>query len=170
MNEMTAKLFALEKAAGFPFRHIHATGSYGWAWMPEHIRSLGVEVENCESIDLREYIYDMPTLMAAADIFISRAGASSCNEIAVSGTPCILIPSPNVTDNHQEKNARIVEGRGGCVLLVEKECSAQRLYQEVEALLSDGERRRVMRKALIESSMPDSAERICAIIRELAKK
>ena len=116
-----------------------------------------------------DVIYNMPTLMAAADIFISRAGASSCNEIAVSGTPCILIPSPNVTDNHQEKNARIMEGRGGCVLLLERECTAQRLYQEVQVLLNDGEKRSAMRKALMESSMPDSADRICDIICELAK-
>ena len=127
-----------------------------------------MDLEN-GSIDMREYIYNMPTLMAAADIFISRAGASSCNEIAVSGTPCILIPSPNVTDNHQEKNARIVEQRGGCVLLLERECTAQRLYQEVQALLNDGEKRSAMRKALMESSMPDSADRICDIICELAK-
>ena len=118
---------------------------------------------------MREYIYNMPTLMAAADIFISRAGASSCNEIAVSGTPCILIPSPNVTDNHQEKNARIVEGHGGCVLLLEKECTGERLYQEVQSLLNDTEKRAAMRKALMESSMPDSADRICDIICDLAR-
>jgi len=112
----------------------------------------------------------MPTLMAAADVFISRAGASSCNEIAVSGTPCILIPSPNVTDNHQEKNARIIESRGGCVLLLEKECTGQRLYEEVTSLLADEQRCRAMRKALQASSMPDSADRICDIIAELAKK
>ena len=169
MNETMADFMKLEQDKGLPFQHIHATGSYGWEWMPGLVREKGVDLQE-GSIDMREYIYNMPTLMAAADVFISRAGASSCNEIAVSGTPCILIPSPNVTDNHQEKNARIVENRGGCVLVLEKECSAQRLYTEVEALLADGERRKAMRKALIESSMPDSAERICAIIRELAKK
>jgi UDP-N-acetylglucosamine--N-acetylmuramyl-(pentapeptide) pyrophosphoryl-undecaprenol N-acetylglucosamine transferase len=138
--------------------------------MPDLVKSKGVDLESQSSIDMREYIYNMPTLMAAADIFISRAGASSCNEIAVSGTPCILIPSPNVTDNHQEKNARIIEGRGGCVLLLEKECTAQRLYEEVNALLSDTDRREAMRRALMDSSMPDSADRICDIIAQLAKK
>ena len=170
MNEVMAEFMKLEQDNGLPFQHIHATGSYGWEWMPGLVKSKGVDLEANKSIDMREYIYNMPTLMAAADIFISRAGASSCNEIAVSGTPCILIPSPNVTDNHQEKNARIMEGRGGCVLLVEKECTAQRLYEEVNALLNDSERRSAMRRALMESSMPDSADRICDIIAELAKK
>ena len=168
MNEVMADFMKLETENGLPYQHIHATGSYGWEWMPGLVKGKGVDLES-GSIDMREYIYNMPTLMAAADIFISRAGASSCNEIAVSGTPCILIPSPNVTDNHQEKNARIVEQRGGCVLLLEKECTGQRLYQEVQDLLNDGGKRSAMRKALMESSMPDSADRICDIICELAK-
>lgn len=170
MNEAIAEFMKIETENGLPFQHIHATGSYGWKWMPELVKSKGVELQNQNSIDMREYIYNMPTLMAAADVFISRAGASSCNEIAVSGTPCVLIPSPNVTDNHQEKNARIMESRGGCVLLLEKECTAQRLYEEVTALLADKERCSAMRKALMASSMPDSADRICDIITQLAKK
>ena len=170
MNEVMAEFMKLEQENGLPFQHIHATGSYGWEWMPELVKSKGVDLENQKSIDMREYIYNMPTLMAAADIFISRAGASSCNEIAVSGTPCVLIPSPNVTDNHQEKNARIVEGRGGCVLLLERECTAQRLYEEVDGLMKDPARREAMRSALMASSMPDSADRICDIITELAKQ
>ena len=170
MNEMIADFMKLEQDRGLPFRHIHATGSYGWEWMPEAVRSKGVDLDAKNGIDMREYIYNMPTLMAAADVFISRAGASSCNEIAVSGTPCVLIPSPNVTDNHQEKNARIIEGRGGCVLLLEKECTAQRLYEEVQGLLNDPDRCAAMRKALMDSSMPDSADRICDIIAELATK
>ena len=168
MNQVVADFMKLETENGLPFRHIHATGSYGWEWMPGLVKGKGVDLEG-GSIDMREYIYNMPTLMAAADVFISRAGASSCNEIAVSGTPCILIPSPNVTDNHQEKNARIVADRGGCVLLLEKECTGQRLFEEVEALLADEGRCRAMRKALMDSSMPDSADRICDIITELAK-
>lgn len=170
MNEVIAEFMKLEKENGMPFQHIHATGSYGWEWMPALVKEKGVDLESDKSIDMREYIYNMPTLMAAADVFISRAGASSCNEIAVSGTPCVLIPSPNVTDNHQEKNARIIESRGGCVLLVEKECTGQRLYDEVSALLGDPERCSAMRKALMDSSMPDSADRICDIIEELAGK
>ena len=168
MNEVMADFMKLEQDRGLPFQHIHATGSYGWEWMPELVKGKGVDLTE-GSIDMREYIYNMPTLMAAADVFISRAGASSCNEIAVSGTPCILIPSPNVTDNHQEKNARIMERRGGCVLLLERECTGERLYQEVQALLNDGEKRSAMRKALMESSMPESADRICDIICEMAK-
>lgn len=119
---------------------------------------------------MREYIYNMPTVMAASDVIISRAGASSCNEIAAAGIPCILIPSPNVTDNHQEKNARVLERIGGCVVVLEQECTGQRLYEEVRKLLDDEPLRRRMRQALLGAAMPDSAERICDILMQLARK
>lgn len=169
MNETVAEMFQLEQEAGFPFRHIHATGKFGWEWMPEKVASYGVDLKNCQSIEMKEYIYNMPTLMAAADVIISRAGASSCNEIAASGTPAILIPSPNVTDNHQEKNARVLSDRGGAVLMLEKDCSAKALYDEVQSLLADGKRRDGMATALRQDVILDSVERICDILEELTK-
>ena len=170
MNKALAQFMKLEQDDSCPFQHIHATGSYGWKWMPDHVKEQGVDLEQCPGIDMIEYIYNMPTLMAAADLVISRAGASSCSEIAASGTPCILIPSPNVTDNHQEKNAKVLADRGGCVMVKESECTGQRLYDEARTLLSDGQRRGEMRKALLDWVVPDSAERICDCIIKLARK
>lgn len=169
MNEAIAGMFRLEQDAGFPFQHIHATGSYGREWMPQFVRDKGVDLSKADSITMKEYIYNMPTVMAAADIIISRAGASSCNEIAASGTPCILIPSPNVTENHQEKNARALADRGAAVLVLEKDCTASRLMEEVTSLLADREQYRQMARQLQSMAMPDSAERLCGIIEELAK-
>lgn len=167
MNLMTGELFRLEQGAGFPFHHIHAIGSYGVEWMPEHIRKQGVDLEKCPTIDVREYIYDMPTVMAAADVIIGRAGASSCNEIAAAGIPCILIPSPNVTDNHQEKNARALEQQGGAVVILEKDCTAQLVYDTIMQIISDPERSRQMRVSLQNMTVPDSAEQICRIMEDL---
>ena len=169
MNEAMADVFALEQQDGFPFRHIHATGKFGWEWMPEKVKENGVNLENCPSIDMREYIYNMPTLMAAADVFISRAGASSCNELAATGTPCILIPSPNVAANHQEKNARVLADKGGAVLVLEKECTADLLFKEVMGLLQTPERMESMATALKSLVVLDSADRICDIMEELAR-
>ena len=136
----------------------------------KRVHDNGVDWENCPSIDIREYIYNMPEVMAAADVIVSRAGASSCNEIAASGTPCILIPSPNVTDNHQEKNARVLEGQGGAVVLLEKDCTAQRLLEEIRSILADGQHAQNMATALKSNVILDSSERICAIMEQLAAK
>ena len=168
MNEVTGQLFRLEQNAGFPFRHIHAVGSYGWEWMPGYVRDQGVDLDSTNAITMQQYIYNMPTVMAAADIFISRAGASSCNEIAASGTPCILIPSPNVTDNHQEKNARALDKEGAAVVVLEKDCTAQVLMEEIQKLLQDRERYEGMSQALQRMVVPDSAERLCTIMEQLA--
>lgn len=169
MNEVTAQLFALEQAAGFPFQHIHAVGSFGWKWMPEYVRQQGVDLTKTTAITMQEYIYNMPTIMAAADVFISRAGASSCSEIAASGTPCVLIPSPNVTDNHQEKNARALEVNGAAIVLLEKDCTPQALYDCITDLLADTQRYDAMTKALYKMAVPDSAERLCDVLEQLAK-
>jgi len=107
-------------------------------------------------------------VMAAADVIISRAGASSCNEIGASGTPCVLIPSPNVTNNHQEKNARILESRDAAIVLTEPECTPEKLYETVSALLVDPERSKRMSVALRNMVVLDSADRMCDIMEELA--
>ena len=137
MNETIADMMVLEQADGFPFHHI------------------------------REYIYDMPTVLTAADVVIGRAGSATCNEIAASGTPCILVPSPNVTNNHQEKNARVLESGGGAVVLLEKDCTAETLYGLIRQLLADETRRAQMSRKLHAQLRPDSTDRICAIVEEI---
>ena len=169
MNQTMASMFALENADGYPFRHIHATGSFGWEWMPKLVAEQGVDLSNTPTIDMREYIYDMPTVMNAADVIIGRAGASSCNEIAAAGIPAILIPSPNVTANHQEKNARVLSDNGAAILVLEKECTPEGVYQTVKELLEDREKAESMASALRSMAVPDSAEKICAVIEELIK-
>jgi UDP-N-acetylglucosamine--N-acetylmuramyl-(pentapeptide) pyrophosphoryl-undecaprenol N-acetylglucosamine transferase len=170
MNEAMAEMFRIEQDAGFPFQHIHAVGAYGWSWMPGLVKEKGVDINCTDAIRMQEYIYNMPTMMAAADIIISRAGASSCNEIAASGTPCILIPSPNVTDNHQEKNARALSDNGAAMLILEKDCTAQVLMDAITSLLGDREGQKEMTAALQRLCVPDSAERLCDVIAQLCKK
>ena len=170
MNEAMADLFALEKEAGYPYQHIHAYGYFAREWMPDLVRSKGINPEDTTNIDLKEYLYNMPKVMAAADVVISRAGASSCNEIAASGTPCILIPSPNVTNNHQENNARVLEQKGAAIVVLEKDCTAQNLMEQIRNLLSDEDRVSTMRKALHSLAVPDSAERVCNIMEKLIKE
>ena len=170
MNQTMADLFAMEQENGFPFRHIHATGTFGWEWMPNLVKEKGVDLESAPKIEMWEYIYNMPTVMAAADLIIGRAGASTCNEIGASATPCILIPSPNVTNNHQEKNARVLEEGGGAVVVLEKDCSSEKMYELVTGLLADEARREEMSRKLHTMVHLNSTERICEIVEELIQR
>ena len=170
MNETMADMMPLEQKDNFPFHHIHATGSFGKEWMPKRVKDNGVDYENIPALDIREYIYNMPTVMAAADVIIGRAGSATCNEIAASGTPCILIPSPNVTNNHQEKNARVLEEGGGAVVVLEKDCSPEKMYELVRDLLANETRREEMSRKLHAMVHLNSTERICDIVEELSKR
>ncbi len=169
MNETIADMLPLEQADGFPFHHIHATGSFGKEWMPKRVEDNGVDWKNCPQLDIREYIYNMPEVMAAADLVIGRAGSATCNELAAAGIPCVLIPSPNVTNNHQEKNARLLESGGGAVVMLEKDCTPQALYDQIRQLLSDDQRRGQMARNLHAMARLDSTERICDIVESLCK-
>lgn len=170
MNKKIAGFMLREVKEGEPYQHIHATGSFGWRWMPAYVRENGVALEAHPSIDMREYIYDMPLLMAAADLVICRGGASTISEIAASGTPCIIVPSPNATGNHQEKNARILEQRGAGLVLRESDCDGDLLFETARSLLDDPARCAAMRSRLRRLAVVDSAEQIYATIMELAKE
>lgn len=117
--------------------HIHATGSIELELCTSQFREMGLD--KCENIELCEYIYDMPVKMAAADLTINRAGAMTVSELAITGKCAIFIPSPNVAENHQYKNAKVLYDAGAAGLFEEKELTdgAKPLIAEVEKLLSD---------------------------------
>lgn len=81
-----------------------------------------------DGIQVHEFIQEMDLLYAAADVLISRAGASSISELALVGKPVLLIPSPNVAENHQYHNALALSKTGGALVLLEKEIDSQ--FQE----------------------------------------
>ena len=169
MNKKIARFMKREQDDGTPYRHIHATGSFGWRWMPEYVKEQGVDLKSHPRLDMREYIYDMPQVMAAADLIICRAGAATIAEVCASATPCIMVPSPNVTDNHQEKNARVLEKNGAAVVIRENECDGDSLYEAAKQLLSDRERCRAMRSAAANLAVVDAAERIYQTALELSR-
>ena len=117
--------------------HIHATGSIELELCTSQFKEMGLD--KCENIELCEYIYDMPVRMAAADITINRAGAMTISELAATGKCSIFIPSPNVAENHQYKNAKVLSDAGAAALFEEKELTdgAKPLIEEVEKQLSD---------------------------------
>lgn len=169
MNKKIAVFIQAEINAGEPYQHIHATGSYGWRWMPDYVTKLGVDLSQHRAIEMKEYIYDMPMVMAAADLVICRGGAATISEVAASGTPSIIVPSPNVTGNHQEKNARILEQRGAALVVRESDCDGESLFASASSLLSDAAQLRAMRSALHHLAVVDSTEQIYETILELAK-
>lgn len=143
--------------------HLHATGSIEYEAATAMYKSYGLE--KFENIRLVEYIYDMPEQMAAADLVINRAGAMTISELAALGKTSLLIPSPNVTDNHQYKNAHELEEAGAAALIEEKDLTYEKLGTCVDELLFThmGEK---MKENIKSFAAPD-AERV--IFEELCR-
>ena len=135
-------------------QHVHSTGSYGYEDFMKAFREAGLD--KCPNLMPLEYIYDMPQRIAAADLVINRAGAMTISELALMGKPSILIPSPNVTDNHQYKNAKALSDAKAAVLLEESSLGGSILKDEVERILTDRELRRQMSESIHTFAIDDS--------------
>ncbi|MCI8811779.1 MAG: undecaprenyldiphospho-muramoylpentapeptide beta-N-acetylglucosaminyltransferase [Oscillibacter sp.] len=168
MNRQMADFLALE-AKKEPFHHIHGAGEAGYPLLLALLEEKGVDLKNHPALDVREYIYDMAAVMRAADLVVCRAGASTISELTALGVPALIVPSPYVTNNHQEKNARALEEAGGATVLLEKDSSGQALFQAACGILHDKERRSGMEKAMASLGIRDAAERIYQTVLEVCK-
>lgn len=168
MNETMVGFIA--KALGDPFFGlIHSAGRGGYAKMIEDMEKAGIKNAKERGMDVREYIYDMPLVMAAADLVICRSGASTLSELAVLGKPAILVPSPNVTNNHQEKNARVLEKVGAAVVIPESEITEDKLLGSVSLLLSRPDTLEAMSEQMKKIGAGNATDKIADIILDLAK-
>ena len=120
MNEHMAGELAFECKNGVPYHHVHATGAAAREWLPRMAKEQGADFDAHPNIEVTEYIYDMADRMAAADLIVCRAGAATLGELCMLGRPALLVPSPYVAENHQEKNARALEKEGGCRVLLDR--------------------------------------------------
>ena len=167
MNQKMVDFIAKECYEGAPYRHIHGAGR-DYPWMQEELLRRGLKLGD-NGIEVREYIYDMPLVMAAADLVLCRAGASTISELTAIAKPAVLVPSPNVTANHQEKNARVLADQGAAVLLREADCVDGALYEAASLLLRERDRRDAMVRALNAMAVPDAGEKIYQTLVELLK-
>ncbi len=169
MNREMARFLALEARNGLPFHHVHGAGAIGCQRMGEYLRDEAADLSRTPELEVREYIQNMSELMRAADLVICRAGASTISELTALGVPAIIIPSPNVTHNHQESNARVLADAGGAVMILEKDSSGQRLYDTASDILHDEARRKAMSAAMSSLGTIDAAEKILDAVMALVR-
>lgn len=167
MNETMTDVIALACAEP-AFTLIHSAGKLGYERMAAALAEKCSKDPKTCGMDVRPYIYDMPLVMDAADLVLCRAGASTLAELTCIGKPAILVPSPNVTNNHQERNARVLERAGGARVLLEGEFTAETLYAAVCELLNDPRQLSEMGANMKAAGVPDATERIAETILELA--
>jgi UDP-N-acetylglucosamine--N-acetylmuramyl-(pentapeptide) pyrophosphoryl-undecaprenol N-acetylglucosamine transferase len=155
MNELARAMIERNERC-HDFRHIHAFGGNDAA--------ANTESQSSDWTDARAYINDMPRVMAAADLIICRAGGSTLAELSAIGRAAVLIPSPNVTNDHQTPNALAVSEAGGAVMLRESECTEDTLYDTVLSLLQSPSRIAEMERKQRELGAADAANTIAELI------
>ena len=153
-----AALSLMERVAERPdIYYLHATGKRAYEQVYQEFCKRGLKSH--ENLSLVPFITPMPSYMAAADLVISRAGAMTVSELAALGRAAILVPSPNVTGNHQYENAAALAAREAAVLLREEELEAN-LTQTVFTLLENEEKRERMSRGIRFFHDPQANERI----------
>lgn len=165
INEPVADLLAKSAKSG-RFQHIHGYGQWG-TWFPGLLKEKGVDPSAHHNLDVREYINNMPECLAAADLVICRAGAITLSELQAQGKASILIPSPNVAENHQYHNAMAMVNRGAAVIIEEKDLNGEVLCQKVEELFSKPGTISKLAENAHKMAILDSNDRIYKILKEV---
>jgi len=170
MNEIIIECMKLNIKTG-EFNHIHAAGRLCDAEeMNSRLRHACEMEELPPGIEIKEYIDDIQSLMAQADIVLCRAGGSTIAELTAMGKPAVLIPSPYVSNNEQVKNARQLLKAGGAVMLEEKNCTGKLLFDTVSSMLKDEKNLMSMSAAQKAIGSPDATEKITKMIIAMAEQ
>lgn len=165
INEAVADLVARSGIDG-RYQHIHAYGSYG-DWFPQLVEEKGTDIADCSNLDIRPYIDNMPTCMAAADLVICRAGAITLSEIQAMGKPAILIPSPNVAENHQYHNAMALVNAGAADIIEEKDLTGAALMRKTDKMLLNPEKLEKYSENSRKMAITDANERIYSVVKKV---
>jgi UDP-N-acetylglucosamine--N-acetylmuramyl-(pentapeptide) pyrophosphoryl-undecaprenol N-acetylglucosamine transferase len=152
-------------AAATGLQFIWQTGKYYSQQIAEQLKQTPAPA----NLKVMDFITDMGAAYKAADLVISRAGASSISEFCLIGMPVILVPSPNVAEDHQTKNAMALASKGAAVVVTDSDCGTKGLPLALE-LLRDGERCQRMGHAIKALAVPHAADRIVDQIDRLLNK
>ena len=123
------------------------------------------EIKTPANVKIAPFIYEMPSLMKATDLMVTRAGASTISEILVLNVPAIFIPSPYVTNNHQYKNAMDLVDKKAALVLEEKDLNEENLINMIDNILNDKVKYNEIKSNLKELGITDSAERIYEVLK-----
>lgn len=147
--------------------HIHSAGKNN----PEMFDDLEKRgFKNCDNVMVRQYIDNMDECLAAADLVIGRAGASTISELLAMGKPSVLIPSPYVAENHQYHNAMSLVKRGAAVVIEEKDLTSDKLSETIDTLVSNPQQLQNMGEAAAKMAKVDACEKISRVILSLAQQ
>ena len=162
LNEAARASWPLFRQAGVRVRLIHQTGTAMRDELAREFAATGLSGE------VVPFIADMPGAFAEADLIVCRSGAGAVSELAAAGKPSVLIPFPFAADDHQTKNAEVLERGGAAILSSDKSWTGEKFFAAVSALQAAPARLRTMGEAARRLARPDSARRAAEILIDSA--
>ena len=167
LNENVARLLKWYQESGVKVNHIHSFGTYkGYSNYISELEADGIKVKNNRRLIIKEYI-DMPLCMAAADLVITRCGASTLTELESVGRGAILIPSPSVAENHQYYNGMVLQKAGAGYVFEEKDLTENTITDKVKELIEEPSKLERLSENAARLFIPDTADRIYRTLRPL---
>jgi UDP-N-acetylglucosamine--N-acetylmuramyl-(pentapeptide) pyrophosphoryl-undecaprenol N-acetylglucosamine transferase len=155
---------APQLAVGSPrLRLTHQTGERDVEMVRAAYRAAGIQA------DVQPFFYDMGRRVAAADLIVCRAGATTIAEISAAAKPAILIPLPTATDDHQRKNAEALAAAGAAEVLLQADATGSVLASRIQALATDRDRRARLSAGARKFARPDAAKVIADRALELIR-
>jgi len=144
-----------------------ATGKRDYQRINDEFKKRNIKLT--ENIKLLEYIDNMDVVMNAADVVVCRSGAITLAELCVLGRPSVLIPSPNVTNNHQEYNARALSDNGAAITICEKDFDIESLTKAIYSVIYDDKKALSMSDMALKLSISDATDKIYKSMIKLTK-
>ena len=171
MNDIIADVIYLN-IKNRVFNHIHAVGKKdGVDVVRERLSKPGLADEEVfpPGIEIKEYIENMPEIMARADLILCRGGGSTIAELMELKKPAIIIPSPHVANNEQEYNARQLSDIGGAIVLDEKGCNGEQIYSTISSLVANPQKLKKMSENIETTALADTTGNVVNEILSLVK-
>ena len=151
------------------YQIIWATGPKQFDIVKQTLAEKNIDIEHIENASILPYIYNMEEIMNIADIIVARSGAMTITEISTLGKPSILIPLPNVSQNHQLYNAKVLENVGAAKIILNDELKKENLNTEIQNMIKSPETLEKMGKAAIKKAVKDVPEHIYEEIKKVVK-
>lgn len=164
VNEIAADIMRWH--SGKEINHIHAYGKFGAEEFERMLKERGVD-RGLKRLDIREYIDNMDTCLAAADIVVCRAGAITLSELEATGKASVLVPSPYVAENHQYHNAMVLQEHGAAIVVEEKNYDREKLIAFLEGIHKDPGRLRKLSENAAALGVLDTCEKIYGIVSKV---
>ena len=151
------------------YQIIWAAGPKQYDIIKEELKKEKININKIENVKILPYIYKMEEMMNLVDIVISRSGAMTITEIAITGKPAIFIPFPFATENHQEYNAKVLENVGAAKIILDKDLNRESLSKALNEILKDKNKLIQMGKNAEKVATNNAEDKIYDEIKRLVK-